>query len=115
MDSYLKYINTGLLLICALGIWKIALNKDSQSVYIKGGRVQASVDGSVEIENTVDVNLHRINGYNAFYDYNGNGKYERIPVMTGNPYQKFEPVIPYPQTVTPKVPTQSWEDYKKGL
>ena len=46
------------------------------------GRV--SVNGSVSVDNTVDINIAQINGYTSFYDSNGDKKYRRIPVYTFN-------------------------------
>ena len=63
-----------------------------QTVYVTGGRINADINGtidvsgSVSVDNEVDVNLSAINGRsNAFYDFGGNRNYVRIPVMTTYP------------------------------
>lgn len=77
--------------IIAIGIWAIVLQNagvipSKQNVYVKGGYIDADVSGSVVIDNTVDINLNKINGRrDVFYDFGGNGEYVRIPVMTTNP------------------------------
>lgn len=82
-------------IICAIGIWAhffhtLLTSEDGvQTVYVTGGNVDANVsnrlhiEGSVSVDNTVDVNLSAINGYrNCFY--NSYPKYPnvyyRIPV-----------------------------------
>ena len=86
-----------ILIIIGVGIWAIVLQNagiipTKQKVHVQGGFIDANVSGSVDINNTVDVsgymdvNIEAINGKsNAFYDFNGNGDYVRIPVMTVNP------------------------------
>lgn len=88
-----------LLLIIGAGIWVLVLQNagvidSNQNVYVDGGFINADVEGSVDVENTVDVNvdnrvdvnLKAINGHEeAFYDhtYNHPNEYYRIPVYTG--------------------------------
>lgn len=45
---------------------------------------QMEVTGSVSIDNTVDINIKKINGYSYFYDSDQEpGKYHRLPVYSG--------------------------------
>lgn len=80
-----------ILIIIAVGIWAIVLQNagvipTKQNVYVKGGYVDADVNGRVSVDNEVDINLSSINGKsNVFYDFGGNGDYVRIPVMTTYP------------------------------
>jgi hypothetical protein len=80
-----------ILISIGVGIWVLVLQNagiipTKQNVYVKGGNIDASVNGSISIDNQVDVNLDAINGKsNCFYDFGGNGNYVRIPVMTSNP------------------------------
>lgn len=86
-----------ILSVIAMGIWVLVLQnfgafKIESENSVQSVRVVNSVDvegtvqveGSVDVDNTVDVNVAEINGYSYFYDNNGNGKYHRIPVYTGN-------------------------------
>lgn len=78
-----------ILIIMTIGIWAVVLQNagiipTKQNVYVKGGYVDVS--GSVNIENTVDVNgyldvnIEAINGKsNAFYKDN-DGSYMVLPV-----------------------------------
>lgn len=89
-----KNISLRLLLITAtVGIWILVLQNfgiipTSQNVRVTNevdvtGSVDASVSGSVYVNNTVDVNLQEINGYrNCFYNNNSQHPkdYYRIPV-----------------------------------
>lgn len=94
MEAKSKNISLKAILIAiGLGIWIIVLQNagiipTKQNVYVKGGYIDADVNGTVDVnvENQVDVNLDAINGKsNAFYDFGGNGNYVRIPVMTTYP------------------------------
>lgn len=82
-----------ILIAIGLGIWVIVLQnagiiptkQNEQDVYVRGGSIDAQVKGNVDVNNTIDVNLQKINGKsNVFYDRAGDGQYERIPVYTGN-------------------------------
>lgn len=85
-----------ILITIALGIWVIVLQNagiipTKQNVYVKGGYLNAKINDKVEIEggvdinSVVDVNLEQINGHsNAFYDFSGNKDYVRIPVYLSN-------------------------------
>ena len=71
------------LIIGSIGVWILVLQnfgvfgEKSQHVYVTGGDIDAYVRGSVSVDNTVDVNLYKINGYrNCFYN-----NYYRIPVV----------------------------------
>ena len=89
------------LIIGSIGVWILVLQnfgvfgEKSQRVYVTGGDVDADVRGSVSVdgpvrvncsvscENTVEVNLYKINGYrNCFYNsYSKHpNDYYRIPV-----------------------------------
>ena len=92
METKSKNISLkAILIVIAAGIWMIVLQNfnifdNRQDVYVKGGYIDADVRGSVDVDNTVDVNLDSINGRgNAFYDFGENGEYVRIPVMTTYP------------------------------
>jgi hypothetical protein len=97
METKSKNISLKAILITiGIGIWILVLQNagiipTKQNVYVKGGYIDADINGtvdvrgSVSVDNTVDVNLDAINGKsNVFYDFGGNGNYVRIPVMTGN-------------------------------
>ena len=90
-----KNISSKLLLITAtVGIWILVLQNfgiipTSQNVRVTNkvgvtGEVNANVNGSVSVDNTVDVNLQEINGYSNCF-YNNTTKhpkdYYRIPVF----------------------------------
>lgn len=83
------------LIICAIGIWAqflhtlLSSEDGVQTVYVTGGSIDADipnrirVEGSVGVDNIVNVNLSAINGYrNCFYnDYTKHpNDYYRIPV-----------------------------------
>ena len=83
------------LIICAIGIWSqflytlLSLEDGVQTVYVTGGNIDADVsnrikvEGSVSVDNRVDVNLSAINGYrNCFYNNFAKhpNDYYRIPV-----------------------------------
>lgn len=82
-------------IICAIGIWSqfiftlLSSEKGVQSVYVTGGDIDASVsntveiEGSVSVDDQVDVNLSAINGYdNCFYNntLKHPNDYYRIPI-----------------------------------
>jgi multidrug efflux pump subunit AcrA (membrane-fusion protein) len=76
METKSKNISLkAILIIIAVGIWGIFLQNagiipTKQNVYVKGGYIDAEVSGSVdvngrvEVDNTIDVNIHEINGHN---------------------------------------------------
>lgn len=85
----------GLVALATIGIWVLVLQNFgiipvNQNVYVDGGHVHVSgevdarVRGSVEVDNTVDVNLYKINGYrNVFFNnprIDEKDKYYVIPV-----------------------------------
>lgn len=92
METKSKNISLKAILITiGIGIWILVLQNagiipTKQNVYVKGGNIDADINGRVSIVNQVDVNLDAINGKsNCFYDFGGNGNYVRIPVMTTYP------------------------------
>lgn len=77
MEQKSKNISLKAILIAiGLGIWVIVLQNagvipklvgtenGTQTVYVTGGNINADVNGSVSVDNTVDVNIHEINGHN---------------------------------------------------
>lgn len=76
------YRNTHLwIVLTCIGVWILVFQNfgtgGAEDVYVVGGEVEA------EVNNTVDVNLHKINGYrNCFYNsYSQHpNDYYRIPV-----------------------------------
>jgi hypothetical protein len=77
METNSKNISLKAILIAiGLGIWVMVLQNagvipklvgtenGTQTVYVTGGNIDADVNGSVSVDNTVDVNIHEINGYN---------------------------------------------------
>jgi|AntRauTorckE5430_2_1112549.scaffolds.fasta_scaffold53572_2 hypothetical protein len=84
-----KSLQNIILSIIAIGIWAIFLQNagiisTNQNVRVVN-TIDADISGSVEIDNTVDINIEAINGKrDAFYDHNYDGNYNRIPVYTGN-------------------------------
>lgn len=88
METKGKNISLKAILIAiALGIWVIVLQNagiipTKQNVYVKGGYIDADINGtvdvrgSVSVDNEVDVNIRKINGWNAanYYEYEINGK-----------------------------------------
>lgn len=76
-----------ILIAIGLGIWVIVLQNagvipTKQNVYVKGGYIDADIDGtvdvsgSVSVDNTVDVDITKVNGWNAanYYEYKIDGK-----------------------------------------
>ena len=83
-----------ILIAIGIGIWVLVLQNagiipSKQNVYVSGGFIDADVNGKVNVENQVDVNLDAINGKNAFYDFGGDGQFVRIPVMTTYPSRQY--------------------------
>ena len=77
-----------LLLSIAIGVWVIvfqnaAIISSKQEVYVTGGNIDANINGEVDIKgtvsvgNTVDVNIHEINGHNQVTT--GRGKHSVFP------------------------------------
>ena len=87
-----KPSNRPILILIALGIWAIVIQ--NTGLFPSGQKVEiinsvavhgeVEVNGKVNIDNTVDINIERINGHKSFYDHNYDGKYNRIPVYGGN-------------------------------
>ena len=89
METKSKNISLkAILIIMTIGIWAVVFQNagiipTNQNVYVKGGYV--NVDNTVDVYGYLDVNLDAINGKsNAFYDFNGNKNYVRIPTYNGN-------------------------------
>lgn len=95
-DQVKKLTPNTLLMVIAIGIWVIVLQNTgiiptAQRVKVENevdvnitGKVKADVSGSVDIGNTVDMNIKAINGQtDAFYDHGYDGVHNRIPVYTG--------------------------------
>lgn len=82
------YQNTHMWIVfMCIGIWVLVFQNlgigKTKDVYVVGGEIESHVNGSVSIDNTVDVNLHEINGYrNCFYNSYAKhpNDYYRIPV-----------------------------------
>ena len=82
------YANTYLwIVLTCLGVWILVFlnigSKGVKPVYVVGGDIDADVSGTVSVDNTVNVNLHEINGYrNCFYNsYSKHpNDYYRIPI-----------------------------------
>ena len=98
METKSKNISLKAILIAiGLGIWVIVLQNagiipTKQNVYVKGGYIDADIDGtvdvrgSVSVDNTVDINIQEINGHrNVFFNNPRRGeknKYYVLPVTT---------------------------------
>lgn len=67
-----------ILIVMTIGIWAIVLqnagviptNQDVRVVntvdtYVEGGNIDADVNGSVSVDNEVDINISSVNGYQA--------------------------------------------------
>jgi hypothetical protein len=85
MNNKLEVIKLSLLAIIALCLVTIVLqgfDRDTQDVYVRGGDIEVS--GRVDVDNTVDVNLHEINNHrDVFFNNPSRGdknKYYVIPV-----------------------------------
>lgn len=97
MEALFKNIPAKLLLIIiGLGIWAIVLQNagiipSNQNVYVDGGHLssdvtgEVKVKGTVNVENTVDINIEEINGQSdVFFNNPSRGqenKYYRLPVV----------------------------------
>lgn len=96
MEALLKNVSIKLLLIIiGLGIWAIVLQNagiipSNQNVYVDGGHLSADVEGdvkvrgSVDVDNTVDMNISQINGHSdVFFNNPKRGdrdKYYVLPI-----------------------------------
>ena len=90
METKSKNISLKAILIAiGLGIWVMVLQNagvipTKQNVYVKGGYIDADVNGtvdvsgSVSIDNTVDINLEQINGRSDCFYKNWEGKWIHI-------------------------------------
>ena len=90
-----KLFNKIMLVTIAVGVWLIVLqnfgifNEKGSAAPVRivnavGIEGPVTVEGSVEVGNTVDINISEINGYRNFYDHNYNKVYDRLPVYGGN-------------------------------
>lgn len=84
METIQKNISLkAILVIIAIGIWAVVLQNSGVIPTTQRVRVTNTVDanahvtGEVEIENTVDVNIEAINGYNTVTT--GNGTHSVFP------------------------------------
>ncbi|MBR5982960.1 MAG: hypothetical protein IK025_04460 [Bacteroidales bacterium] len=89
MNSKLEILKVVLLAIiagCLIILVIKRFDEKEQRVYVSGGNVNAEVTGSVDVDNTVDINIEEINGHSdVFYNNYSRGdkdKYYRIPVIT---------------------------------
>jgi len=68
METKSKNISLKAMLVAiGIGIWVLVLQNagvipTKQNVYVKGGYIDADVKGTVDVENTVDVNIDEILG-----------------------------------------------------
>ncbi len=97
METQSKNISLKAILIAiGAGIWVLVLQNagiipklvgtenGTQTVYVKGGNIDADVSGSVSVDNTVDINIEAVNGHtNAFYGPSKDGSYDALHVYTG--------------------------------
>jgi len=88
METKGKNISLKAILIAiGIGIWVIVLQNaglipTKQNVYVKGGYINADINGTVDIrgsvsvDNEVDVDIRKISGWNAanYYEYKIDGK-----------------------------------------
>ena len=67
-----------ILITMTIGVWAIVLQNagiiptnqnvkvvNTVDTYVNGGNIDADVSGSVSVDNTVDVNIEEVNGYDA--------------------------------------------------
>ncbi len=96
MEQKSKNISLKAILIAiGLGIWVIVLQNagvipTKQNVYVKGGYIDADINGtvdvrgSVDVDNTVDINISEINGHRSVFFNNprrgDKDKYYVLPV-----------------------------------
>ncbi|MBP5983421.1 MAG: hypothetical protein KA734_06840 [Fluviicola sp.] len=90
METKSKNISLKVILIAiGLGIWVMVLQNagvipSNQNVYVKGGYIDAEVNGYVNVGNTVDINIKAVNGHTkAFYGPSKDGSYDALHVYTG--------------------------------
>ena len=82
----LKLVLLAIIATCSIILVVKSFGDKEQKVYVSGGNVSAEVTGSVDVDNTVDINIEEINGHSdVFYNNLSRGdkdKYYRIPVIT---------------------------------
>lgn len=64
------FLLKSILVVIAVGIWMLVLQNfnvfdNERDVYVRGGYINSDVSGSVDIDNTVDINLKEILGQYA--------------------------------------------------
>jgi hypothetical protein len=87
MDRGFKNFIRIILISISLGIWLIVLQNSGiipskKNVYVDGGNIEADinntveVNGSVNIDDEVDVNIRKVNGWAAanYYEYSIDGR-----------------------------------------
>jgi hypothetical protein len=85
-----KSLNRSILILIAIGIWVIVLQNSGilRSIQkfeeINPLEEQVKANGNVKTDNTVDMNVARINGYRSFYKHKFDEEYDKIPGSTGN-------------------------------
>ena len=86
METKSKNISLKAILIAiGLGIWVMVLQNagiipTKQNVYVKGGYIDADVSGSVSVDNTVDIDIRKINGKSNVFYQDRDGEYMVLPV-----------------------------------
>lgn len=89
-----------ILIIIAVGIWGVFLQNagiipTKQNVYVKGGYIDADINGtvdvsgSVSVDNTVDVNIHEINGHNQVTTGSGTHSFRHFQFSTQTQFNKY--------------------------
>jgi len=90
METKSKNISLKAILISiTIGIWAIVLQNagiiptnqnvkvvNTVDTYVNGGRIDADVSGSVSVDNEVEVDIRKINGWKAanYYEYKIDGE-----------------------------------------
>ncbi|GHV05558.1 hypothetical protein FACS189416_5340 [Bacteroidia bacterium] len=73
----IKISEKAILIIIGIGVWIIVFQNvgiiptnqhvkivNTVDTYVTGGSIDSNISGSVNVDNTVDVNIHEINGHN---------------------------------------------------
>ncbi len=85
MKNKLEIIKISLLMVISLCLVVLVfreLGEKTQYVYVRGGSLDADVRGSVSVDNTVDVNLYKINNQrNVFFNNPRRGEEEKYYVI----------------------------------
>lgn len=81
METKSKNISLkAILIVIGLGIWVIVLQNagvipTKQNVYVKGGYIDADVNGTVDVDNTVSVSIDEVLGKDGEKYYYNNSRY----------------------------------------